>query len=307
MGKYITIPELKECNYCHNIFLAKNKNFKICGKTRIITCRFPNCKNKIKITCDYETGGGRRNFLYCDYHKVYNIPKVCKLCGDKFLARNNAWNYCHGKKIKECQQCHKQFEYICKIKSSDQKFCSHECQREYLHSAYNMQEHNKRLWSNENHRIKVQTAMRNRTYTEEMRDKIRERMKLTKEKLEYYNSLIPTKTYYDRYALYNRNRFIKQIVRHEPKIAKIYIISFKNKKYIKVGICFADNRIKRWLDNGGRLKFYIIGDPLKLVEIEAHIHTYFKRIWQRDFLDGKSEFHDKKDLRIIIKYIRNKI
>ena len=303
MSVYITTPELKICPCCNQMFVAKDKRFNLCNQKREITCEFENCTNKVILECTANKVLAK-NKKFCEYHKIYNIKKVCVVCGKHYLAQNKTYNYCHSTKLKECLECGKVFEYVCNFNGNKQKFCSKECQVNNLHSNYDMQAHNRALWLNENHRAKVQNAMKNRVITDDLKQKIRERQRLTKEKLDIYNSMIQYKQDFDKYALFNRNRGIKQMIKYNPQVAKIYIFSFANADYIKVGMCFSNNRMKKWIKNGGILEFEFIDEPLKILDIEAHIHTYFERVWQVDFKDGKSEFHKKADLQKIIDFIK---
>lgn len=306
MSKYITNTQLKECKICHQMFIAKDKRYSLCGETKTITCTFPNCKNSVKLVCVNEKAY-LNNLTFCEYHKVYNIQKECVACGKHFLAQNKNWSYCNENKIKNCLYCGKDFEYVCNFNGVRYKFCSKECQLAFLHENYDMQEHNKKLWLNENHRTKIQNVMKNRIIDDDFRQRMREMQTLTKEKIDIYNSMINDKQKFDKYALFNRNRGIKQMIKYNPKMAKIYIFSFSYADYIKVGMCFSNNRIKKWIKNGGILEFEIIDEPLKILNIEAYIHTYFERVWQTDYKDGKSEFHRKADLQKIINYIKEQV
>ena len=306
MSVYITTPELKICPCCNQMFVAKDKRFNLCNQKREITCEFENCNNKVILECT-KNKVLAKNKKFCEYHKIYNIKKVCVACGKRYLAQNKTYNYCHDIKIKECIECSKLFEYICNFNGNKQKFCSKKCQVNNLHSSYDMQAHNRALWLNENHRAKVQDAMKNRIITDDFKQKIRERQRLTKDKLDIYNSMIQYKQDFDKYALFNRNRGIKQMIKYNPQVAKIYIFSFANADYIKVGMCFSNNRMKKWIKNGGILEFELIDKPLKILDMEAHIHTYFERVWQVDFKDGKSEFHKKSDLQKIIDFIKGQV
>lgn len=308
MGNYITNPVEKECIYCKEKFIAKDKRFTVCNKKHTYTCKMQGCNEKYEVEC-----ANKNYFLFsthkinfCMYHRIYNIRKECVACKDVFYAQNKTWEYCNNKKTKICDECNKKFTYICSANKSKQRFCSRKCQINNLHKNYNMQEHNKKLWENPNHREKVSNIMKNRVVTEEQREKIRERQKLTKEKIDELNRVNKDTIFLDKYAKFNRDRLLKQYLLYTPEKISLYIYSFKNKEYIKIGVSFNNRRLLKWKNEGGVLEYLLQDNPLFIINAEALIHSCFKRVWQIDFIDGKTEFHYKKDIKDII-YFVNKV
>ena len=272
----------KTCELCGNEFQTNISTQKRCNKTNIKQCEFDGCTTKYQVVCNAAHGYHK----YCNYHRIYNKPKICENCGDNFLGQDNA-KYCNKIKIRACLNCNKEFEYICDIHK--QKFCSRECQLKHLHRTY-IPLHNQIMWGQ--YRDKMLACQRHRVkqMPEEQKMFIKNKINECNNKTDFSKI--------DSLAEHNKN-----YIRYTSEYASIYIITFKDKDYIKVGITYSDKsqKIKEYPNKDKVFKYN--GKMKLIVDLEAIIHTIFPRVWQDDIKTGLTEFHKLSDLESIKRYI----
>lgn len=273
----------KICEFCGREFITNKTYQKLCGQYSIKKCDFEGCETEYRVKCKANHGYHK----YCDYHKVYWKKAKCKNCGIEFLGVTGAI-YCNKEKTKICPTCGKEFTYICKILIPT--YCCHECQLANVHKTY-LPKHNEIMWGQ--YREKMLASQKRTKKSEDMVEylaKLKQRIDFCNNKKDY--------SQFDFLAKLGINNAYDIAEK-----ATLYIVTFNNKDYIKVGIMYS-NKSKR-LDMYPNKKevFRFEGNTKSVVRVEAIIHTIFERVYQEDILTGMTEFHKLSDLEKIKKYI----